>query len=298
MPGNINIKRLGFLLWGIRWDNVIFFLGFPVMGVVFQIPDFTFPTLLKVFMFALCNGLFLAQMFVYNDANDARINPDEPGKRKLHALKHPELMNFRQAMAVCAVFALASVIGAFFFSRWSGILTMIALATGIIYSHPRSSLKRHPALPELAHVIVAGCLFLSGWSMFQPLSREAVLLAIFFGLVLAAGNFANQIEHFDEELELGLRTSTIVFGKRPVFRFSLWLFFLTGCYLAALAFFALVPKWLTLPAAFLIVAWPLCAFFSRKADMVKNIKKFRGLIRVIYTVFSLILLWRLFSNKF
>jgi 4-hydroxybenzoate polyprenyltransferase len=298
MTGILHSKRLGFLFWGIRWDNVIFFCGFPVMGALLQMPDLAFKTFFKILVFAFCNSLFLAQMFMYNDVNDAVVNPEEPKQRTLHALKHPELWNARQVFALCALFALASIVGAFAFSRWSGFLTLAALATGIVYSHPASSLKRHPALPELAHLVVAGSLFLSGWSIFQPLSREAWLLALFFGLVLAAGNFANQIEHFDEELGLGLRTTTIVFGKRPAFRFSLWLFFLTGCYLALLSLFKLVPGWMTWPALFLVAAWPGVAFFMRRVDWMGNIKPFRGLIRVVYTVFSLLLLFMLFAHKF
>jgi len=297
MAGNINIKRLGFLLWGIRYDNVIFFTGFPVLGILFSLSDFSPRIWLKPIILAALQGLFYAQLFAFNDWGDALTDPSEPASRKLHALKHPELVSGAQVVLFCIILSVVSIAGIFYFSRLSGLLMIGAWIVSLFYSHPRLSLKKFPGLAEFAHLAFAGFPFLACWNIFSPLSGEAFILAVFFGVVLATGNIANQIEHFDEELGLGHRTSTIFIGKRPAYKLSIWMYFLSACALFGLAMRGLVYGWLKWPSLFLMVAWPAYALVSRKWDMVKEIKKFRLLIRVVYLLFSIILIAELFRHK-
>jgi len=297
MAGIFNSKRLGFLLWGIRYDNIIFFTGFPVLGILFSMSHFSLRDSLKPLILVVLQALFYTQLFAFNDWGDAQTDPAEPASRNWHALKHPEVVSGEQVAAFCLILSLVSIAGIFYLSRLSGLLMLGAWLVSLFYSHPRLSLKKFPGLTELAHLAFAALPFLASWNIFQQLSGEAFILAGFFGVVLASGNIANQVEHFDQELGLGLRTSTIFFGKRPAYRLSVWMFFLSACALFGLAMQGLVSGWIKWPSLFLMFAWPACALVSRKWDMVKEIKKFRALIRVVYLLFSLILIAELFWNK-
>ena len=147
--------------------------------------------------------------------------------------------------------------------------------------------------------MVAALLFLCGWNLFEAISAQALLIALFFGLSLATINFANEIEHFDDEMEVGMRTTAIVFGRKPVYRFSLYMFFaIAGC-LFILALTDRVPGFLKWPALSLMILWPGFALGTAKIDMLKNISLFRRvIIRAIYLVFGILLVWQIVLHKF
>ena len=291
-------SKLGFLVWGIRYDNIFFFLGFPVIGALFTMPDFSFPSLVRLVLFAFFNALFLAQIFLFNDWGDAVNNPDEPGYRSRHGLKHPEVISLRQAAVICAALSAISLAGVFVLSAWAGLMLAVNIGISVVYSHPRSTLKKYPVLPELAHVILASLLFLSGWKLFDALRAPALLISLFFGLVLAASDIMNQVADFDREIAVGLRTSAIVFGKRPAYRFSLWMFFLTALSLLLAAVFGAVPGWVGGPALFLIGLWIVAAIFLARQDMAIKISRSSGVIRLIYALFSAALIYEIIAHKF
>jgi len=294
---NFSRSRLGFVFWGLRVYNSIFFLGYPILGALFAIPDFSPKSLGKIFLFGVCNVLFLMQVFLFNDWGDAHLNPEEPFFRGTQALKHPEIISARGVLILCLALALISLSGIFYLCFQSGVMITLVGLINIFYSHPRFSLKKHFILPELAHISFGFIYFLSGWRLFEPLNSSAVLLAVFFGIILMAGNFANQIEHFDEELKTGLRTFAIIFGKRPAYRLSLWLFFLSALYLLLLSLFGPTQGWLVYPAGFLIVLWSLSLLYFRGKNLIQNISKLRRAIRIIYALFSIAVMLGILLTK-
>jgi len=297
MAFNLNHNKLGFLIWGIRIDNVIFFLGFPLLGAFLVIPDLSWASLQKLTLFGILSAMLLTQTFIVNDLGDSVLNPEEPKYRPRHALKHPEILNFKQLVGLCVILSILSVAGIFLLSGGAGIFSLSAWAISIIYSHPRLTLKKRLFLPELAHLLFAGALFLSGWKLFQPVSLESLLLTLFFGLVLTAGDLVNQIEDFEREIIVGLRTSAIIFGKRPVSRFALWLFYFSSLYLFGLALAGSIQNWIKWPGLILIIIWTGTIFSLRKKDPLKNISKFRRWIRLIYALFSFFLVLTLILRK-
>ena len=291
-------SRLGFLFWGIRYDNILFFLGFPVIGALFTMPDFSSRSLERLVLFAFFNALFLASIFLFNDWGDAVNNPDEPQYRPRHGLKHPEFVSLRQTAIICAALSIASCAGIFILSALSGLMLAVNIGISVVYSHPRSALKKHPVLPELAHIILASLLFLSGWKLFGELTPSALLVALFFGVVLATSDIMNQVADFDREITVGLRTSAIVFGKRLAYRFSIWLFFLTAISLLAEALFGLVPAWIQGPAIFLIILWFISVILLARQDMPAKIRLVTGVIRIIYATFGAALIYEIIAHKF
>lgn len=290
-------SRLSFLVWGIRYDNIIFFLGFPLLGALFAMPEFSTPNLKSLSVFGGLCVIFLAQSFIFNDWGDAKINPEEPQYRRRHALKHPEIFGMGDALLLCALMAAVSVVVIFLVSRPAGEMMLAAALISFVYSHPWFALKKHPGLPELAHVLFAGSLFLAGWVLFRAVSMESFWLALFFGFVLSAGDLVNQTEDFDREMALGLRTSAVVFGKRQIYRLAVWVFFLTAIAILGLALAGMVRVWIKWPAMLLIGIWVVAIIFLARSDMKKVIPGFSVVIRAIYLVFSLSLLAGIIINK-
>ncbi len=289
--------RLSFLRWGLRYYSVLFFLGYPILGAFFSLPDFSIKNLIKLIFFGFFNLLFLFQVFMFNDWGDYQFNPDEAQRRSRQALKHPELVSERQILALCIILALISILGIFALSLNSAAVVIVVYLINLFYSHPRLSLKKMPALAELAHLLGGGLYFLSGWLLFEKPSGFSLLLAGFFGTILMAGNFPNQIEHFEEELKSGLRTSAIAFGKRQVHNFSLWLFVLSSVYLFAVMIFHSKNPFFIGSGIFLIISWLGVIFSARNDLFLKNISKLRQIIRIIYAIFSLILIFGIFWEK-
>ena len=282
-----------FLFWGIRFYNVLLFLGFPLLGALFSLEEITPSNFFKLALFTIFNFLFLIYVFLFNDWGDAILNAEEPSARQRQALKYPNLISGREVLGLCIALALLSVIGVHYLSFNSGFLLILVLIITGLYSYPKFTLKHYIFGPELAHFLGGAFYFLSGWTLFQPISDSAIRLSIFFGIVLTAGNFANQIEHFDQELKIRLKTSAICFGKKPVYKLSLWLFILSAIYLLIMALRESVPFWLIFPAILLCLCWGIIILYSARLKLFENIPRLRRIIRIIYSVFSLILIIKL-----
>ena len=233
---------------------------------------------------------------MFNDWGDFRLNPSEPKQRAHQALKYPELVSEKQVLFCCLILVLVSLAGNFLLSLRSGLLMLLVVLINFLYSQPYFSFKRVPALAELAHFFGGGSYFLVGWGLFESWNLTALLFASFFGVILVAGNFPNQIEHFEQELRIGLRTSAIYFGKRPVLNFSLWVFLISSFYFLIPAF-QLENKLIIWDGIYLIFSWLIIIFLARKDRFLKEIKLLRKLIRLIYALFSLILIFALVWEK-
>jgi len=233
---------------------------------------------------------------MFNDWGDFRLNPSEPEQRAHQALKYPELVGEKEILLLCLILVLVSLIGIFFLSFRSGMMMLLVTLINFLYSQPYFSFKRLPALAELAHFFGGGSYFLVGWGLFENWNLTALLLASFFGVILVAGNFPNQIEHFEQELKIGLRTSAIYFGKRPVLNFSLWVFLLSSFYFLIPAF-QLGNEIIILAGIYLMLAWLVVIFLARRDRFLKEIKLLRRIIRVIYLFFSLLLIFALVWEK-
>ena len=120
--------KLGFLVWGIRYFDVLLVSAYPSIGAVPALPDLSFPTLARLFAFTLVNFLYIAHIFIYNDWCDARTNPEEPKLRPRHALKRPVLSD-REILGVNAVLLAVSLIGFALLSIRLLILVVLILYT-------------------------------------------------------------------------------------------------------------------------------------------------------------------------
>lgn len=288
-PGAGLAGKLRFAIWGIRYFDIIVLMAYPTMGAAFAIDRIDLGVVVKFAVFTVFNFLFVAHVYIFNDWSDALLNPEEPKRRPRHALKHPVLTR-GQVLACCMVVGAVAMVGFAFLSlRLLAVAVFIEIVTAA-YSHPRINLKGRPIISTLIHFVGASLYFMGGWAVFRPFSLEELSLGAFFGLVLAAGHFSNEIEDFDQDLAADIRTNAIAFGQRKVFRAGLALFIISsGFFVFVSAGMLWFPLYLA-TAVVLLVAWLIQAWRYRDWKGGEPIAGFRKFYRAAYALLCAVLL--------
>ena len=287
-------SKLAFLRWGIRGFDILVLLAYPTLGAVFALPELTFAAAARLIVFSGLNVLFLTHIYLINDWSDARLNPEEPHQRKVQALKRPELISERQILVLAALLLAAASAGFFFLSRELFLLGLIIAALTLLYSHPRANCKGVPVLSTFIHLAFAVLYFLGGWVLFRPVSLPAAAIGLFFGLVLSAGHFSNEIQDFSSDLQARIRTNAISFGQRLVFRVGLTLFLLSSIYFLALIREGCLPRSFTPIGWIIILLWIIQTIRYRGWKGGDSILAFRSFYRWVYALAAfamLVLLW-------
>jgi 4-hydroxybenzoate polyprenyltransferase len=277
------IEKLGFVVWGVRYFDIIILMAYPTMGAMFAIEELNLQVILRFTVFSLLNFLFVTSMYIFNDWSDARLNPEEPKRRSRHALKHP-FISSRQVLIISQMVSIVALIG-FAFLSWRLLLVavLIYLLT-TAYSHPRINLKGRPVISTAIHFTGAALYFMGGWAVFMPFSIKEVCLGIFFGLILAAGHFSNEIEDFELDMAAGIRTNAIAFGQRFVFRVGLFLFVLSSGFFIYVATEYLEFTPYTIVSLVLFFTWLIQSFRYRHWKGGEMIHSFRNFYRFIYAL--------------
>jgi 4-hydroxybenzoate polyprenyltransferase len=277
-------SRLGFVIWGLRHQDLAVVIAFPTTASLLAIAGWDLAGLRRFLLLCLCHYLFLNHVFIFNDWSDAALNPAEPARRKRHALKYAAFTG-PQLLVLSAVLLAAALAGYAMLGpqiwRIAAFVTVITVA----YSHPWINLKGQPLFSTVIHFIGAFSYFLMGWIAFAKITPPALGLGLFFGLVLAAGHFANEIQDFDSDLIAGIRTNTIAYGQRRMFRAGLALFVLSSAWLVFISIRLpdLAPAW-----PFQFIAFALLYFWLGKTWEYRawnggdDIIPFRRSYRVVY----------------
>ena len=291
-------SRLAFLRWGVRGFDILVFLAYPTLGAAFAWPGWGSEAAVRFAIFSVLNICLLTFIYLLNDWGDARLNPEEPRQRKVQALKHPEVMSERQVLGLAAALLGIALLGFFFLSRAVLVLNLLLVLITVLYSHPRIHWKGVPILSTLTHHLAfASLYFLAGWVLFQPFSRAAVEISLYWGLVLSAGHFSNEIEDFQNDSQAGIRTNAIAFGQRPVFRLGMALFLLASLYFLGLAWAGILPRLFAWIGAGLVGIWAIQTFRYRRWQAGDPIRPFRSFYRAVYALTSFLILFLLLWEK-
>ncbi len=278
--------KLGFLQWGVRYFDIILVSAYPCFGAVLALPDLTWPSLFRLAAFIFLNALYIAHIFIYNDWCDARLNPEEPRLRARHALKRPVLSD-REIMGINAALLLVSLIGYAILSVRLFILVVLIEVITYLYSQARINLKGIPLISLSIHFGGGFLYVLGGWVVFREFTPPGFLIAGFIGIVLVAGHFANEIDDFEQDLAVGIRTNAIAFGQRKTLRTGLAAFLISSAWFVIGSFWWLpgaAYKWLGL---MLFIAWAVQSWRYRDWRGGDSIKEFRSFYRIIYALFTL-----------
>jgi 4-hydroxybenzoate polyprenyltransferase len=264
------------------------------MGLVFSIGK---PTIHKLATGALCgiaNFFLLANIWTFNDWAD--IDCD-----RLNGTKHLRLFT-RKGIAPSGMlwFAMALLCTSMILFALLGPRTLLIAACiaalGFLYSVPGFRAKSIVVLSSVAHLVGGALHFLLGYSLFGAIDLNAMLAALFFGLIFTAGHLVQEIQDHDADRLAGIRTNAVVFGELPVFCAAMALFMFAYGYLLYLASAAIVPVRLG-PLALALCAVHLhsAGHTLRTGLSFDSVQVFRHRYRAFFAVIGFVVISTLFS---
>lgn len=189
------------------------------------------------------------------DRNDARREPT------LRAQRKPVGSELAHVAIALLVVALVS------FARLGGTALMFGAAIAamsFLYSGWSSWGKGQPLVATLLHIAGAACHFLLGYSASLSMNTGSLQLAVFFGVVFAAGHLNQELRDYDADRYNGIRTTAVLYGRRTAWLASLLLFTASYIVLIVLALDGVVARWMV----WIAVLWPwhfACALAARRS---------------------------------
>jgi 4-hydroxybenzoate polyprenyltransferase len=228
--------------------------AFPVLGVLYAGSGHLLRDPRSAELLFLGLLLLFAHIFALNDWANVEEDALDPRKAgwtfRSRGVASGTMRNLTLALGVSAVLVLGLLPGRTWpYASW-------LFAVGVLYSHPLLAVKRIPIVSSAMHVVSGTVHFLIGYVLYRPVEGRALLVALWCGLVLAAGHLVQEVEDHDGDRASSIRTHAVRFGKRRVFIAAFVLFVISFLYLAALAMTSLLPY----PVSLLALLCPFLAY--------------------------------------
>lgn len=276
------------LLSCIRIDEVCVLQGAPAIGALFSMASFSAATLLTIAMVVAGNLCLVAHVFVLNDWSGIHGDLRDPNRAARTFVARGENAA-RMGVLALVLLALALVLFSLVGRASLAMASMIA-ALSAVYSLPAIHGKGVPLLNSLLHLVGGLSHFLLGYAALSPVSPHAVAIGCYFGLVFAAGHLTHETRDHDGDLQSGIRTNAVTFGKRRTFLAGLLLFTAAYLLLTVLALQGFVPAVLSL-ASVLYAIHLRAAWRALRAGLTyPGIRRLQTTYRNIHLVIGLTML--------
>lgn len=248
------------LLRTLRIKEIIGKAGFFMVGVLFAEPPINLITIITtIHFFVICvvNGIAIyllnAAFGFHQDKSNDRLDD-------LQQLDKTKLLLVGLGVGVIGFTWL------YFFFPILVVPALIVYALWVVYSLP-GGLKRIPLLGLLTAFAGQLVHFHLGYLVFDKLSIESVMIAGYFSLLFAAGHALHEVIDHDADKEVGLKTSSVFFGREFLFKGSNILFIIAAIYLLAIHLLGVMSWTILVPyeAAFVVHL-----FLMRKVADTKN----------------------------
>jgi 4-hydroxybenzoate polyprenyltransferase len=281
-------KRLGLIAYlsCIRYTEVLVLQGSPLLGAAFSIGAPTGDKALVGALFAVASFLLVAHIWTFNDWAGLATDLNDPHRSSRVFLTRG--VSSRGLLAFSAILLAASLASFGPLPHRTLVIAVIIAALGILYSHPAANAKSIPVLSSMPHLLGGLLHFLLGYSVFQPIDRRGVLIALFFSLTFTAGHLNQEVRDADVDRANGLDTNAVHFGKRGTFLAGLVLFTVAYADLVWLAYGNLVPALLgVLPVALypIHLAWSLRTL--RNGLDFERVSRLQRVYRLLYGLIGL-----------
>ncbi len=270
------------LLRHIRFGEVFVLQGTPFMGAAFAMGMLTTTNIETLLVFLAGSILLVAHVFTLNDWADIA-----------HGLKAPDPLVSSVRLFWFSLFLLIASLLVFWLINIRVVLLGVIVAVlGFFYSHPKLNFKGTPIASSIPHLVGGVFHFLLGYSVFMPIDRRGIFIALFFALTFAAGHLNHEVRDFELDQKNNARTNAVAFGKRATFIAGLIVFTLAYLCLILLTGFYLIFA----PAVFwaAILFYPLHLFWSvraLKADLRPDVLyRFQIQYRSLYLVIGILMI--------
>lgn len=279
-----------------RFAEVLLILGAPLLGILFAIPDFSLPHVHRGLAALLATGLLTFHVYFFNAWAGYALD-----KADVHKQDTPLVSGAvpRGEILLCSVLCL--VAGLAIFGALS--LTLLALAgvtaaNWMLYAHPWIALKKLPVVPTVLHVVGGALAFLLTYVACQELNGRGLWIALYFGLILAAGHLNHELLDYEADLAVGFRTLPARVGKTPAFLASFSIFTLSSVLFCILTVKGMVPDYLYIV---LLAIYPFHAYFVfrayRSGICHETMHRLRSQYRTLYALAGLYMVAVLILSK-
>lgn len=204
--------------------------------------------------------LLTAHVFAFNDWAGHRDDLNDP-RREPHVFAHHDIGSRAVATLALVLLAVAMATLAALGTAFLALGAAIA-CIGFLYSNNEAAGKGVPVFASLMHLLGGALHFLLGLSVMKTIDLHGLAIALFFGLVFAAGHLNHEVADHEADRRNGIRTTAVVFGPRRALLASLAVFSAAYGELILLAALGAVPRPLLWTAA---VLWPLHILWTLQA---------------------------------
>ncbi len=183
-------------------------LGTFLVSSGFQIPDFAI-------LGTICASTYLFALgtYVYNDLTDERVDKIN-NKNKLH---HNNNELYLPSMAYSLSFLGLAIVLAFIVNLWAGIISVLLVCLGILYSHPKTHLKDIFVVKTLVTAAGGGLAAFSGAvnsDSFSLIGMVSSIIVFLFWFVLAP---LGDVGDINGDRAGGRKTIPVVLGVNATF---------------------------------------------------------------------------------
>lgn len=245
--------------WGewlatIRVGESVMLQAFPVLGLLYagSEPLRADPVAAVLLIFGL--AVLYAHIFALNDW--ANIEEDLRDPRKADRTFRRRGVSDGAMRTLVILLGLGALLAFLFLPARTWPYGLWFLAAGVLYSHPLFAMKRVPLASSAIHLVSGTAHFLIGVSLYRLADRNALLVGLWCGLILAAGHLVQEVEDHAGDRGSEVRTHAVRFGQGPTFLAAFAAFTGSFVYLAALASAAVLP----LRVAWLALLYPPLAY--------------------------------------
>jgi len=279
----------------IRYTDVLVLQGSPLFGVAFAIREISLAGAATITVFGLASVLLVANIWTFNDWANQAADLNDPNRSD--SVFSTKGVSARGLLAFSLGLLVSSLLLFGILPRRTLLIAVAIAALGVVYSHPALSAKGLPILSSGPHLLGGTLHFLLGYSLFEPIDRRGLLIALFFGLTFTAGHLNQEVRDYGGDHHNGLRTNAVTFGKTAAFLAGAAIFTLAYADLVLLASFRVVPRFLGIPPLLLYPAhlfWTVKTF--RDGLSFETVSRFQARYRALFALIGLSMVAALFCR--
>jgi len=212
----------------------------PILGIFLGGYSIERRGVVPLALLLLGSGALTAHIFIFNDWAGYEGDLRDP-LRAPHVFSRQDISR-REVFSVAIVLLLVAIIAFAAVGIHALLLGGMIAGLGFLYSASPVLGKSTPVAASVNHLIGGTLHFLLGYSVAHALDANGACIGLFFGLVFAAGHLNQEVRDYEGDLLNGIRTNAVVFGQRPTFLASLFVFTAAYAMLISLSALNVLPR--------------------------------------------------------
>lgn len=242
------LRRQFRLYWrSLRPRESMMMLGVPMLGILFSSPPFTITTVLDIVFFFFGSFCIAGHVYTLNDL--CGLTYDIYDQHKLERPLHARQLQAREVFLFSLIMLFIGLTIYYFLDETVLLIALLITLLWLVYALPATLFKGIPILTSLLNGIGSGIMpFLLGYALFSPaIDFKGLLISCYFGIIAGAGQMNREIIDIEPDVQAGLTTTAVKFGRKKTYVASFTLFIMSTVLFICLGLSQLLPSpWLGL----------------------------------------------------